>query len=165
MPRSQKIQLMQPAIDAVQLLRQQHREVEALFAELETTCPKLIKKREDLVRQLVISLEAHTWIEEKILYPAGLDVDAALTFAAFEEHSLIQFMLHKLVETEADDEAFLPRVKVLKEIVAHHVKEEEEEYFAVLHQKLSPRRLADIGIEMHEEFASRTKRLRVVMEL
>lgn len=163
MPHSQKHLKMEPAIDAIQLLQQQHREVEALFAELEATGPRDIKKREDLVRQLVISLEAHTWIEEKILYPAGLEVDSALTFEAFEEHSLIQFMLHKLVETEADDEAFLPRVKVLKEIVAHHVQEEEEEYFALLTIKLSPRRLADIGIEMHDEFASRTKRLRVVL--
>ncbi len=161
MPRSQKVQIMEPAVDAIQLLHQQHRQVAALFAELETTSPKLVGKREDLVRQLVISLEAHSWVEEKILYPAGLDVDSALTFAAFEEHSLIQFMLHRLVETEADDEAFLPRVKVLKEIVAHHVKEEEEEYFVLLLQKLSARRLAEIGIEMYDEFASRTKRLRV----
>ena len=158
MPHSQKKPNREPAINAIELLRQQHRELEALFAELETT-----KNREDLVRQLVISLEAHTWIEEKILYPAGLEVDPAMTFEAFEEHSLIQFMLHKIVETEADDEAFLPRVKVLKEIVEHHVKEEEEEYFARLLNKLSPRRLADIGIEMHDEFASRTKRLRVVV--
>lgn len=157
MPHSQKKPNREPAINAIELLRQQHRELEALFAELETT-----KNREDLVRQLVISLEAHTWIEEKILYPAGLEVDPAMTFEAFEEHSLIQFMLHKIVETEADDEAFLPRVKVLKEIVEHHIKEEEEEYFARLLNKLSPRRLADIGIEMHDEFASRTKRLRVV---
>jgi hypothetical protein len=163
MPHSQKQQKIEPVIDAIQLLRQQHRELEALFAELESTSPRTIKKREDLIRQLVISLEAHTWIEEKILYPAGLEVDPALTFEAFEEHSLIQFMLHKIVETEADDEAFLPRVKVLKEIVEHHVKEEEEEYFVLLHNKLSPRRLADIGIEMHDEFASRTKRLRVVV--
>jgi hypothetical protein len=158
MPHSQKKPNQEPAINAIELLRQQHRELEALFAELETT-----KNREDLVRQLVISLEAHTWIEEKILYPAGLEVDPAMTFEAFEEHSLIQFMLHKIVDTEAEDEAFLPRVKVLKEIVEHHVREEEEEYFARLQAKLSPRRLADIGIEMHDEFASRTKRLRVVV--
>jgi hypothetical protein len=163
MPHSQKKPNMEPAINAIQLLRQQHRELEALFAELETTDPKLLKKREDLVKQLVISLEAHTWIEEKILYPAGLEVDPAMTFEAFEEHSLIQFMLHKIVETEADDETFLPRVKVLKEIVEHHVREEEEEYFTRLQDKLSPRRLADIGIEMHDEFASRTKRLRVIV--
>ncbi|HET9241606.1 MAG TPA: hemerythrin domain-containing protein [Oligoflexus sp.] len=163
MPHLQKKPNMEPVINAIQLLRQQHRELEALLAELETTTPKLIKKREDLVRQLVISLEAHTWIEEKILYPAGLEVDPAMTFEAFEEHSLIQFMLHKIVDTEAEDEAFLPRVKVLKEIVEHHVREEEEEYFARLQNKLSPRRLADIGIEMHDEFASRTKRLRVVV--
>ncbi len=78
--------------------------MEALFAELETTNLKPIKKREDLVRQLVISLEAHSWFEEKILYPRGLDVDSTLTFAAFEKHSLIQFMLQKLVQTEVDAE-------------------------------------------------------------
>ncbi len=39
---------------------------------------------------------------------------------------------------------------------------EEEEYFVLLLQKLSARRLAKIGIEMRDEFASRTKRLRVV---
>jgi hypothetical protein len=163
MPHSQKRLKMEPAIDAIQLLKEQHREVEALFAELEATSSRTIKKREDLVRQLVISLEAHTWIEEKILYPAGQEVDPALTWEAYEEHSLIQFMLHRIVETEANDDAFLPRVKVLKEIVAHHVKEEEEEYYTHLQNKLSPRRLADIGIEVHDEFASRTKRLRVVI--
>ncbi len=39
--------------------------------------------------------------------------------------------------------------------------EEEEEYFVLLPQKLSAQRLAEIGIEMYDEFASRTKRLRV----
>jgi len=163
MPHSQKKPNMEPAINAIQLLKQLHRELEALFAELESRDPKHIPRREDLIRQLVISLEAHTWIEEKILYPAGLEVDPGLTFEAFEEHSLIQFMLHKIVDTEAEDEAFLPRVKVLNDIVEHHVREEEEEYFTLLQDKLSPRRLADIGIEMHDEFASRTKRLRVVV--
>ncbi|WP_141733406.1 hemerythrin domain-containing protein [Oligoflexus tunisiensis] len=163
MPHSQKRLKMEPAIDAIQLLQQQHREVEEIFAELESTSALNLEKRQDLVRQLVIALEAHTWIEEKILYPAGLEVDPVLTRAAVEEHSLIQHMLHKIVETEADDAAFLPRVKVLKEIVAHHVAEEEAEYFVELQNKLNRRRLADIGIEIHDEFASRTKRLRVVV--
>ncbi|MDQ3230711.1 MAG: hemerythrin domain-containing protein [Pseudobdellovibrionaceae bacterium] len=163
MPYSQKQLMTEPAVDAIQLLQLQHREVEGIFAELEATPPSAVKEREELVRHLVIALEAHTWIEEKILYPAGLEVDPVLTFEAYEEHSLIQFVLHKIVETEADDEAFLPRVKVLKEIVAHHVKEEEGEYFIEVQNKLSRRRLADIGIEMHDEFASRTKRLRVVI--
>ncbi len=96
--------MKEPAVDAIQLPMQQHRDLEALFAELETTNLKPIKKREDLVRQLVISLEAHSWFEEKILYPRGLDVDSTLTFAAFEKHSLIQFMLQKLVQTEVDAE-------------------------------------------------------------
>lgn len=163
MPHSPRRMKMEPAIDAIQLLKQQHREVEGIFAELEATGPRALKKRQDLIRQLVISLEVHTWIEEKILYPAGQEVDLAMTLEAYEEHSLIQFMLHKIVETEADDNAFLPRVKVLKEIVAHHVKEEEEEYFIEVQNKLSKRRLADIAIEMYDEFASRTKRLRVVV--
>jgi hemerythrin superfamily protein len=162
MPHTQKRMKMEPAIDAIQLLQQQHREVEAFFSELESTTSANLEQRQDLVRRLVIALEAHTWIEEKILYPAGLEVDPVLTRAAVEEHSLIQHMLHKIVETDVDDAAFLPRVKVLREIVAHHVVEEEEEYFVELRNKLNRRRLAELGIEIHDEFASRTK-LRVVV--
>lgn len=48
---------------------------------------------------------------------------------SFEEHDNITAILRKLSTLSGTDETFLAKVKVLKKMVQHHVKEEEQDLF------------------------------------
>lgn len=159
MPRSKKNQENEVSIDAIELLQDQHRVVEDLFDELENTSARAMKTRLQLVQKLAVAIEAHAQIEEKILYPAGREVDEDTTLEAYEEHSVVRHLIEKLQQTEADDELFMARVTVLKEMIEHHVEEEEDEYFPKLSKKFGKKKLAALGAEMQELHEQLTEQL------
>ena len=83
----------------------------------------------------------HAAIEQEIFYPAvaavlGSEGDELLGEAVVEHESIRRLVL-KVENTPADDRLFDPRIKVLAEYVAHHVKKEEGELFdRIRHSKL-----------------------------
>lgn len=140
------------APDAIALLKSQHREVEELFKQFEAAGSKTANQRQKIVEKLTTRLEAHAKIEEKFLYPVGREVDDDLTLEAIEEHNLVHFLVRKINAMDPDDESYTAKVTVLKEIVEHHVEEEENEYFPKLEEELSEEDLLEIGGEMEAKF-------------
>jgi hemerythrin superfamily protein len=57
---------------ATDLLKRQHREVEALFEDIEA---EEGEARAELVRELAAKLAAHMRIEEEVVYPLARDLD------------------------------------------------------------------------------------------
>jgi hemerythrin superfamily protein len=139
-------------VNAIDLLQSQHREVEKLFAALEKTTDRAVKARTQTFAELKRKLSAHAEIEENLLYPAGRPIDKDLTLEAYEEHDIMKEMLTKIARTRPDDETFKAKVIVLKEVVEHHVKEEEKEFFPKLRRHLGKERLEEIGTEMAGQF-------------
>ncbi|HYX38811.1 MAG TPA: hemerythrin domain-containing protein [Oligoflexus sp.] len=165
MPRSKKNQeTEETSVDAIELLQDQHREVEDLFDELENTTSRATKTRLQLVQKLAVAIEAHAQIEEKIFYPNGREVDEDMTLEAYEEHSVVRHLIEKLQQTEADDELFMARVTVLKEMIEHHVEEEEGEYFPKVQKKLGKKKLAALGVELQTAFEQITEQLQQNMQ-
>jgi hemerythrin superfamily protein len=119
---------MSNQIDAIQLLEGQHREVERLFATLEKA--KGPAEKSGLFRQIADKLAVHATIEERHFYPA---VKAKRTedilLESLEEHLGIKRVIADLLGVPPADETFDAKVKVLKEQVEHHVKEEETDLF------------------------------------
>ena len=121
-------------MDAIQLLKADHQKVKDLLAELAQTTSRAVKKRTELISQIRVNLKAHTTIEEEIFYPAfkqaGEKEEAKMYYEALEEHRAAgDLVLPDLLNTATDSEQFSGRAKVLKELVEHHVKEEEEQMF------------------------------------
>ena len=115
-------------VDALRLLRSQHEEVSALFAEFE----KSRSRKEALAAEICAALTAHATIEEEIFYPAVREqVDDArdLVAEAAVEHQSLKELISKIEAAKGDDEMFEAQVKVLGEYVKHHVKEEQGEMF------------------------------------
>ncbi len=137
---------------ATDLLEKQHRKVEAIFAKLED---KQTAKRE-LVEELADNLAAHQVIEEKIFYPAvkkALDDDGRMqVLESFEEHALAKVALMRLLATALDEEPFQARVTALKELIEHHVGEEEEDLFPDVEDVIDEEELALMGTQMSELF-------------
>ena len=137
-------------MNAIDLLESQHREVEKLFPRIEKAASPAAK--EALFAEIADKLAVHAAIEEHRFYPA---VKAKRTedilLEALEEHLGIKRVLADLLETEASDESFDAKVKVLKEQVEHHVGEEENDLFPKVRKLLSKDDLEAIGQEMSAE--------------
>ena len=135
-------------MQATQLLSKQHRKVEALFRKLERKNPDA----DALVEELANDLVAHMAIEQELFYPAVRAVDETLVLESYEEHALAEMALKRLLATNPEDEAFKARGTALKELIQHHVKEEEEELFPKVEKKLGEEKLKQLGKQMRARF-------------
>ena len=139
-------------MNPIEFLESQHREVEALFSEIEKSGDRAGKRKKQLAAELIEKLTIHTKLEEAIFYPQSESVDEDLTLESYEEHDLVKVMLKKLGKTSPSDESFMPRVTVLKEMVEHHVKEEESELFPECEKQLSEEKLEILGNKLEATF-------------
>lgn len=110
---------------AVRLLKQDHREVEAMFDEYEQLESEAEKKA--LFDKIALALKVHTQIEEEILYPESRgEVEDDLVDEAYVEHDSAKKLIAEIEAMKPGDEFYDAKVKVLGEYVKHHVKEEEQ---------------------------------------
>jgi hemerythrin superfamily protein len=140
MPRSNDM------LDVLELLTQQHQEVDQLFEKLEGGRGDRAK----LFRELADKLAAHATVEEKIFYPSVMspETDDQL-HESVEEHLAIKRVLADLLDLSPDDEEFDAKLSVLKEEVSHHAHEEEEgKLFPKLRKSMSVGERAALGNEV-----------------
>jgi hemerythrin superfamily protein len=136
-------------MDAIEMLEQQHREVDAMFKKYEGLGDKATKGKQDLFEQIADALAVHAAIEEKDFYPA---VKAKRTedilLESLEEHLGIKRVIADLLKINASDETFDAKVKVLKEQVEHHVEEERTDLFPKVKKLLDKAELTSIADAM-----------------
>jgi len=135
-------------MDAVTLLRNDHKIVEGLFKKFEKAGPNAHKTRQDLVEKIVEELSIHAAIEEQTLYPAAREAmpDASeQVLEALEEHHIVKWVLSELDGMDPHDERFQAKVTVLIENVRHHVKEEEGELFPELRRAMKRKELEELA--------------------
>jgi hemerythrin superfamily protein len=138
------------SLDAVALLKNDHRMIEDLFKKFEATRNSRAKGRirDDLVRELSI----HASIEEELLYPAADERarQKGLVLESLEEHHLVKVLLAEINGMNPEDERFEAKVHVLMENVLHHAKEEEKELLPKVRQVLSRSELIELGEQMEQ---------------
>ena len=111
--------------DAITLLKADHRKVEDLFASFETA--KGDGRKRSLAEQICMELTIHAKIEEDVFYPACEGaVEEDLLKEAYVEHDAAKVMIAEIEAGGPDDEFYDAKVKVLSEMIEHHVKEEEQ---------------------------------------
>jgi len=110
---------------AISLLKKDHREVEGWFDEyeqLDDDAEKLM-----LFGKIALALKVHTQIEEEIFYPAERgDVEDDLLDEAYVEHAGAKNLIAEIEAMKPAEEFYDAKVKVLREYIKHHVKEEEQ---------------------------------------
>lgn len=143
-----------PAVDAIELLITQHREVDALFEEL-ASAGDIKRNRERIVHLLVEKLKVHTDLEERIFYPVAKRADAELVLESLEEHANVKSMLRKLTNTDASDKTFKAKIAVLKDMVMAHIAEEEEILFSKARVALGPEMLLHLGSKMQQRVSNK----------
>ena len=116
---------MAEKLDAVALLKADHRKVEDLFAKFEAASGD--GKKQALAEQICMELTVHTKIEEDIFYPACEGkVEEDLLKEAYVEHDGAKVLIAEIEAGGPDDEFYDAKVKVLSEMIEHHVEEEEK---------------------------------------
>jgi hemerythrin superfamily protein len=115
-----------PGTDAIALLKADHREVEAWFEDFEGTDSAPKKKK--LATQICTALRVHTQIEEEIFYPAcrSAGISEDMMDEADIEHGVAKKLIEEIEAGGPGGDHWDARVKVLSEMITHHVKEEEE---------------------------------------
>jgi hemerythrin superfamily protein len=150
----------QPAPDALELIRSDHREVDTLFAVAlgEDTAAA---QRRGAIQKILQALTVHAEMEEALFYPAlrkaGGKDERDSVLEANEEHGMVKDMIGKIESLRGRDETLEAKVTVLKELVQHHVKEEESTIFDEARKALGEDRLQQLGEEM-QRFKERRMR-------
>jgi hemerythrin superfamily protein len=146
-------------MDAIALLKQDHKTVKALLAELADTTNRAQKTRTELLQKIATEIEAHTTIEEEIFYPAFKAAgekadDGKMFFEALEEHRAAgDLVLPDLLKTDVQSDQFGGRAKVLKELIEHHADEEEKGMFPRARELMDKAQLEQLGERMAQRKA------------
>ena len=112
-------------IDAISLLKADHRVVDDLFEQFDKARRSDTKAR--LVGQICNELKIHTIIEEEIFYPAVRPkIDADIVDEGVVEHDGAKVLINDLLAAKPTDQYYDAKVKVLSEEIRHHVQEEEK---------------------------------------
>lgn len=143
-------------MDAIALLKADHKEVKGLFRDVEALGEKAFAAREKLFLKIADALTQHTQIEERVFYPAFKERTKSATdqrnevLEAFEEHSVAKTLISELRALDPKDETYAPKLTVLIEAVEHHVKEEEGTLFKMARELFDSAELTALGERLRE---------------
>jgi hemerythrin-like domain-containing protein len=140
-------------MNAIDLLIADHEKVKDILGQLSESTDRAIKKRTELLDKLEMEITIHTRLEEEILYPAfkaaGGKEQEEMYYEAKEEHRTVDsLVLPDLKTTDPSKPEFAGRVKVVKELLEHHIKEEESEMFPQAKKLLGKAKLDELGEQM-----------------
>lgn len=133
-------------MDAIQMLIDEHKEAEELFAMFERADNEAVE--EAVVLKLCRALKAHMMIEEEIFYPEAKEIleEDDLVEEAVTEHKLARKIMQSLEKREPGV-AMSAHVLALKKAIEHHVHEEETELFPKLQAEGMD--TTELGARMH----------------
>jgi hemerythrin superfamily protein len=138
-------------MDAITLLKNDHKTVEQLFKRFEKAGDRAHVEKRDIVDRFTEALSVHAAIEEQLFYPvvrATVPGTEDMALESLEEHHIVKWVLSELERLAPEDERFDAKVTVLIENVRHHVREEEDDFFPRVRDELGRNALNDLGDAM-----------------
>ncbi len=135
--------------DLFALIKKDHRTVEGLFKKIAGADSEM--ECESFYEELRSELAAHTDAEEAVIYTRLKEKDPTreIAFESIEEHAVVTYLLEKLDDIELDQEKWMAALTVLKEVVSHHVKEEEREMFKKMRRVFDKYELEEMRMDFH----------------
>ena len=119
--------------DAVDLLDADHVAVKKLFQQFnklaESDAPA--EQRKQVAHRICLELTVHAQVEEELFYPPVREATGKddLMDEADVEHASAKDLIAQIGDMQADESHFNAKVKVLGEMIDHHVTEEREKMF------------------------------------
>jgi len=134
----------------ITMLKADHVKVKRLLRQLDESGSRAVKERERLVRDIERELKVHSQIEEELFYPTFKKVSEKtqaedLFYEATEEHHVVDMVLPALKAANPKSHEFEAKAKVLKDLVEHHIQEEETQMFVKARKLLDDEQLRALG--------------------
>ena len=140
-------------MDAIALLKADHRKVKELFRKYEAAGNRAYQKKKAIAAEIFTEISLHSRLEEELFYPAvkeQTDEDGKdLVAESLEEHHLVAILIEELKALDPQDERFDAKLTVLMENVEHHIEEEEGELFPEAEDVLGEA-IDNLGAQMKE---------------
>jgi len=115
------------AQNAFNLLKSDHKQLEALFTKLTSTSQRAVKTRAALLTKLKTALEIHMRVEESVFYPAvnEMELTHEIAIELVEQHALLEQLLTEMQALSVQDETWQAKLKLLHDNFQSHIKAEE----------------------------------------
>ena len=145
--------------DILDTLQAEHDEVQELLEKLGKS--ENARDQKALVAKIKAALVPHTKAEEKVVYDAVLALKGADAKIdgneGYIEHGLAGETLKKLDKLTANTPEFKAAAKVLKELIDHHIKEEESNIWARVKENFS----GEQRDRMNRDFLAAKKKVKI----
>jgi len=138
-------------MNAIALLTEDHRKVEALFQQFEGEPDPV--RRHDVGDSILSELTVHAEVEETHFYPAARDATPGaeeLTEESLKEHDQVKQVISQIETMQPEDSGYVHAMQRLEQLVRHHVQEEEGELFPKVSAALGEDRLGEIGARIDD---------------
>lgn len=141
--------------DAISLLKEDHKRVKGLLRKLEAASSRRTKSRDSLLEQVEREVKVHSTLEQEVFYPAFRDAvrrkeEKQLLFEAVEEHHVVDVVISEFHDGKVAPDSFAAKCKVLKDLIEHHIREEEREMFPAAKKAFDEGELQELGERIDE---------------
>lgn len=140
------------------LLKQDHKKVKDMFEQIEED--EGGEKRKELFAELRSELSEHMQMEENFFYPVleQSEDTREKVLEAYEEHNVAKTVLGEFSSLDLHDERWEAKIKVLQDIVDHHVQEEEKEVFKTAQKTLEKDQIKQITDQIRQQKSGAEKK-------
>ena len=145
-----------------QMLKKDHETVKEILGQLVEAKETAPKKREELFQKLRMELVPHMKAEESVFYPPLVAKEASRDDAmeGVEEHHVSEMVLKELETMPKGEDRWGAKMTVFKELVEHHIKDEQSKVFKSAEEALSSEELQYIMKQFEQEKQAFKKTLR-----
>lgn len=142
-----------------EMFKDDHKKVKGILGSIKETKESAPKKREELFQKLKEELVPHMKAEEITFYPPLLAKKEAREDAleGVEEHHVSEMVFRELEKMPKDEDQWGAKMSVFKELVEHHIQEEESKIFKSAEKALDHDEIQDI-LQMFEQEKQRIKK-------
>jgi hemerythrin superfamily protein len=132
-------------------LKAEHLTILELFDDLEATADEETSKRKRIANRIKAAVDKHAFEEESVIYPAiRLGESDELAKRLVLEHAEVKTLLYELDGTEPDSMGFMKTARALRRALEEHIRDEEDEIFPRLRERLTPEADAKLTGLMHK---------------
>jgi hemerythrin-like domain-containing protein len=138
MPSDNPTSAGRPGLDILDLLRRDHHRVDQLLDQLEATDTGDERRRAQLFAQVTAEIEVHSDAEDQVVYACfeGREGLEDLVEDMRQQHEHIEQMVEELDQTAVTADDWIDKLRELRQLVRHHVDDEEAALFERIREAL-----------------------------
>ena len=138
--------------DWLDALKTEHKLALTILGKMEATADTQTTKRTMLLMQLKHALAKHAFQEENVIYPALRDHDEREEADHLNhDHGYVKQYLFELTELPKNGSAWAAKASEFRAALTKHIREEEDEIFPALKQRLSTEENSHLTTAMNKE--------------